>query len=171
MPTFTESSITLNFPDNNFFRFADCSGYKSLSGHNFKEMDAGWYDMSTNTYWLFELKDYTLAAIASAQTIEQKSWDMLKKAVDSLMMLLSSKHNYPYASNLDICLPAVPNNSTQFKFITIVHCNASQKTDVQLINESFKRKFKPYASLFNILYYSVVEHSQAIRYIPNSMVQ
>lgn len=35
----TESAITLNFPDNNYFRFQDCEGYQALSGHNFKEMD------------------------------------------------------------------------------------------------------------------------------------
>ena len=35
----TESSITLNFPDNNYFRFQDCKGYKDIQD-NFKEMDA-----------------------------------------------------------------------------------------------------------------------------------
>ena len=26
----TESGITLNFPDNNYFRFEDCQGYKEI---------------------------------------------------------------------------------------------------------------------------------------------
>jgi len=33
----TESEITLNFPDNNFFRLCDCSGYKSIQNHFMKE--------------------------------------------------------------------------------------------------------------------------------------
>ena len=36
----TESSITLNFPDNNYFRFEDCQGYKDIQD-NLKEMDEG----------------------------------------------------------------------------------------------------------------------------------
>ena len=37
MPGFTESNITLNFPDANFFVFATCEGYTALSGNHFKE--------------------------------------------------------------------------------------------------------------------------------------
>jgi hypothetical protein len=39
----TESSVTLNFPDNNYFRLCDCDGYKAIQ-NNFAEMDACWYD-------------------------------------------------------------------------------------------------------------------------------
>jgi hypothetical protein len=52
MPGFTESNITLNFPDANFFRFADCDGYATLSGNYFKEMDACCFDTGDNLYWL-----------------------------------------------------------------------------------------------------------------------
>lgn len=39
----TESSITLNFPDNNFFRLGECDGYKKIQNH-LSEMDACWYE-------------------------------------------------------------------------------------------------------------------------------
>jgi hypothetical protein len=39
----TESSVTLNFPDNNYFRLCDCDGYKAIQ-NNFAEMDVCWYD-------------------------------------------------------------------------------------------------------------------------------
>jgi hypothetical protein len=172
MPGFTESSITLNFPDTNFFRFAACSGYTALSGNHFKEMDACWFDTSANLYWLIELKDFSLATLTTPETIEKKSWDMVKKAVDSLCMFLSSKHGYPHAVHLNPCFNTFPpNDTTQFKFVTIVHCDGSQIADVQLISEKFKSKFKPYAKLFGITYYAVVEHSTAVRLIPNNMVQ
>ncbi len=172
MPGFTESSITLNFPDTNFFRFSDCGGYTVLSGNHFKEMDACWFDASANLYWLIELKDFSLATLTTPENIENKSWDMVKKAVDSLCMFLSSKHAYLYAANLNPCFNAPPpNNTTQFKFIIIVHCDVSQKADVQLINEKFKSKFKSYAKLFGITHYTVVEHSSAVKIIPNNMVQ
>jgi len=84
MPGFTESSITLDFPDSNFFRFSNCRGYTALSGNNFKEMDACWYDTTSNLYWLIELKDFTSAALSTSQNVEDRAWNLLKKAVDSL---------------------------------------------------------------------------------------
>ncbi len=171
MPKFTESNIILDFPDEKFFRFSSCAGYTALSGNYFKEMDACWYDADSNVYWLIELKDYSSASLAASDTIEQKSWDMVKKATDSICMFLSSKHGYPYSVNLNPCLPFVPDAHTKFNLVTIVHCDRVQKPDIQLLNEQFKRKFKPYAALFGITSYSVVEHSAAVRYIPNNMVR
>jgi hypothetical protein len=170
MPKFTESNITLDFPDGNFFRFSSCAGYQALSGNHFKEMDACWYDAGSNVYWLMELKDYSSASLTASDTIEQKSWDMVKKAIDSICMFLASKHCYPYAVNLNPCFPFVPDDHTKFNVVTIVHCDRAQKPDIQLLNEQFRRKFKPYAVLFGITSYAVVEHSAASRCIPNNMV-
>jgi len=171
MPGFTESNITLNFPDANYFRFSTCPGYTALSGNFYKEMDGCWYNTVENVYWLFELKDYSSASLGTIENIEKRVLDITKKAVDSLLMFLSNKHTYIYGSNFDPCFPFQPNNRTQFNLITIVHCDTSQRADVQLINEKFKNRFKPYAKLFDILKYSVVEHNSAIRIIPNNMVQ
>lgn len=171
MPGLIESGITLNFPDSNFFRFANCNGYSILSGNNFKEMDACWFDNSENLYWLFELKDYSASAADLYETIEHKSWNIVKKAVDSLCMFLSSKHAYPHGLMINADLPFPPDENTRFKFVTVVHCNESQKADIQLLNEKFKIKFKPYADLFGIKDYSIVEHSIAKRIIPRNIVQ
>jgi hypothetical protein len=134
-------------------------------------MDACWYDQTNNVYWVIELKDFSLASLKTSETIEKKSWDIVKKTVDSLCMLLSSKHHYPYSANFNPCFPKVPDNTTQFKFITVIHCSTSQKADIQLINEKFKAKFKPYAQLFGVTHYAVIEHSIAIKKIPNNIVQ
>jgi hypothetical protein len=171
MPGFTESSITLNFPDANFFRFEQCAGFKQLSAHHFKEMDACWYDTTDDVYWLIELKDFSLANLAITQNIESRAWNLVKKAVDSLSMFLNSKHGYAYASNLNTCFPVTPSLTTQFKFITVVHCDVSQKADIQLLNDAFRQRFKPYAELFGIAHYAVIEHSSAVKHIPNNMVQ
>ncbi|MFN4257013.1 MAG: hypothetical protein ACK4Q5_18590 [Saprospiraceae bacterium] len=171
MPSFTESNITLTFPDSNFFRFADCDGYKTLSGHHFKEMDFCWHETVTGFYWLIELKDYSSAALSAQGTIEKKVWDIVKKAVDSLTMFIASKHGYPYATtNLDPCFPIAPAVAGEFKFVTIVHCDPSQKPDVQLMHNSFRQKFKPYAQLFGIKHYAIMEHSQAILKLPTNIV-
>lgn len=168
MHTFTESNITLNFPDTNYFRFADCAGYKRLSGYSFKEMDACWYDTTTNTYWLFELKDFTQVDVR--QTLGDKVQEFVKKAVDSLCMFLSIKHSYN-AQDLEACIPIQLSIDTQFKFVIIVHCHSSQKADIQLLHNSFRHQFKPYSELFNVKHYAVMEHSSAIKNIPRNVVQ
>ena len=53
----TESGITLNFPDNNYFRLGGCDGYKKIQ-NNFSEMDACWYDQANDTLYIIELKNW-----------------------------------------------------------------------------------------------------------------
>jgi hypothetical protein len=167
MPGFTESNITLEFPDTQFFRFQDCPGYQKLSGYHFKEMDACWVDKNTNTLWVIELKDFSLATgLNKAATIEEKTWELVKKAVDSLVMLLSIRHQYPYGvQDFAPCLPnGISSEHMQtYKLITIIKCSSSQEADVQLINNSFKSKFKAYAQLFGINSYTVLSHASAQR--------
>lgn len=169
MPGFTESNITINFPDTNFFRFKNCNGYKALSGNSFKEMDACWMDISNNLYWLIELKDFSAASLGTPRNVEERAQNIFKKAVDSLCMFLSCVHNYSYSVNL--CFPSpLPDRLTKFKFITIVHCDSAQLPDVQLLHNAFRGKFRPYAELFNIKEYGVIDHNSAIRNMPNNMV-
>ncbi len=171
MPGFTESNITHDFPDNNFFRFADCSGFRKLSGANFKEMDACWHEHGSNTYWLIELKDFT-ANLDAGNPIESRVWDIVKKAVDSLQMFLSAKHNYSYSVNEMLpCMPVVPGGLTNFKVFTIVHCPSEKKADIQHLHNSFRAKFLPYARLFGITNYGVLEHTQAMRLVPQNIVR
>lgn len=171
MPGFVESKITLEFPDTNFFRLADCYGYTTLSGSFFKEMDACWYDSQEDIFWLIELKDYSLGTIESKESIDNKSWALVKKAVDSLCMVLSVLHKYPSSKNLTPCFPIIPTDKTSLKFVSIVHCKDIQKPDVQNLNNQFRAKFKPYASLFGISHYAVMEHSSAIKYLPKNFVK
>ena len=171
MPNFTESSITLDFPDTNWFRLADCVGYRSLSGCSFKEMDACWYEEDANMYWLIELKDFSLASLSTNEGIEKRAWDIAKKAYDSICMFLAVKHGYTYSANLAPSFPKVPDENTVFKLIAIIHCDPSQRADVQLLHNSFCNKFKPYAELFDIKHYGVMEHSRAIAKLPYSMVK
>ncbi len=52
-----ESSIVLDFPDNNYFRLQGCEGYKRIQD-NLKEMDVCWYDSNSDVLYLIELKDW-----------------------------------------------------------------------------------------------------------------
>jgi hypothetical protein len=99
----TESSITLNFPDNNYFRLCDCDGYKAIQ-NNFAEMDVCWYDQANDTLYIIELKNWdnnTLAEEINPNYTPEKIQEMkagisnyrignlLKKSVDTTCMFMS----------------------------------------------------------------------------------
>jgi len=90
---------------------------------------------------------------------------------ESNIILKFPDNNFFRFSNCRGYLPCTPANATVMKFITVVHCDTHQRADVQLMNDSFKNKFKPYAELFGIRYYSVVNHQSAKVIVPNNMIQ
>lgn len=167
MSSITESNITLDFPDERFFRLESCPGYRKLSGYHFKEMDVCWYDHAQQLYWLIELKDYSLGNLDSSSSIEKKAMDLVKKSVDTVSMFLAMQHQYPYAAHL---LPCVPDGNIpsdiRLKLLSIIRCESSQRPDVQLLNNAYRNRFKPYAELFNIRHYTVAEYSAAVRLLP-----
>ncbi len=75
---YTESGITLHFPDNNYFCFENCTLYQKYSGNHFKEMDACWIDVANKTFYLIELKDHTNANLNQTETLN-KIVELVKK--------------------------------------------------------------------------------------------
>lgn len=126
----TESGITLNFPDNNFFRFEDCQGYKEIQ-NNFKEMDVCWYEQTTDTLYIIELKDWhdgklieeNDPTISSQKIIEMKESIsksniniLVKKSIDSVSMFISILLGKPFSQKIELCTP-----------FTITNCKVSQR--------------------------------------------
>jgi len=169
MQGFTESNITLNFPDKNYFRLEKCQGYSTLSGDHFKEMDACWYDQFNNEYWFLELKDFS--NVQDHLNNNARINDIVKKSVDSLAMFLSNKHNYPFGSqNFSQCFHSGVNDHTLTRIYTIIHCLPESRSSIQILNDKFRNRFTPYAKLFGIIHYGIIEHSQAMRIIPRDIV-
>lgn len=170
MNRFTESNITLTFPDRSYFRLSDCTGYKKLSSFHFKEMDVSWYNQSEEKLWLIELKDYT--SISNEQIdIESRVNELVKKSVDALSMMLCVKHGYAMAAEFDCIVPINLDGVRRLSLLNVIHLNQSQQTNAALINERYKQKFKAYATLFNISYFGVMSSEQARRKITEFTVQ
>lgn len=167
MPSITESNITLEFSDERFFRLESCPGYRKLSGYYFKEMDICWYDHAQQIYWLIELKDYSYGNLDSTASIDKKAMDLVKKSVDTVSMFMAMRHQYPYATQLLPCIPdgTIPPD-VRLKLLSIIRCENSQRPDIQLLNNAYRNRFKPYAELFNIRQYTVAEYSTAARLLP-----
>lgn len=171
----TESSITLNFPDNNFFRFQDCQGYKNIQNH-FKEMDACWYDQATDTLYLIELKNwgnnvlaeennpnFTVAEIAEMKKAitEHRIKELFKKSVDSVCMFMPILLNKPYSSNIQTCSPFTITQTTQIKLLSIINWTSNDITYLSSVKSAYQSRFNAYAKLFNIKAFVVLTKDQA----------
>ncbi len=171
----TESSITLNFPDNNFFRFEDCKGYKDIQ-NNFKEMDACWYEQTTDTLYIIELKnwgngklieeddpDFSVEKIKEMKDgISKSNINVLvKKSVDSVSMFISILLEKPYSINIQNCFPFKISKTTKIKLLSIVNWTNPDTAHIAFINTEYKSKFMPYAKLFDIQTFVVMTKNQA----------
>ncbi len=100
MAGFTESSITLDFPTEHWFRFEKSSPYDKVSGFHFKEMDACWVkDMGTSNaeFYAVELKDYSAGNLE--ETSSDRVWDIVKKVVDTIQMFMSARYQNGFGKN------------------------------------------------------------------------
>lgn len=171
----TESGITLDFPDNNFFRFQDCQGYRDIQ-QNFKEMDVCWYDQENDILYIIELKDWgdgTLVEemnpsynVPMIDELKSKITNsrinlLLKKAVDSTCMFLSILLNKPYSANIAICSPFQINVNTSIKLLSIINWTSPDTTYIATVHGQFKTCYRPYARLFGIKTYVILTKEQA----------
>ena len=148
MATYIESGISLNFPDENHFRFEKCETYCKLNGFGFKEMDACWFDIENNKFFCVELKDYTLAnmRLKSQDIIE----NLVNKSVHTLQMLNARILNTEFSTgfNDDVSFP-FPENA-EINLISILKLDKKQKADFNPIRDVIKGRLKPYQKLFDI---------------------
>ena len=110
---------------------------------------------------MIELKDFTEGNIENNETVKNKVWELVKKSVDSLQLVLSKKLNTDYFQRF------TEENSFDFPddaelfFITIIHVQESQKEALNFIRDSYRNKFKAYQKLFN-LKSTVISRDKAI---------
>ncbi len=171
----TESGITLNFPDNNYFRFEDCQGYKEIQ-NNFKEMDVCWYEVATDTLYIIELKDWkdgklieesdpTFSAqkiIDIKNSISKSNINiLLKKSVDSVSMFISILLGKPYSSKIQLCAPFTITNNTSIKLLSVINWTNPDITYISTINTEYRSKFASYAKLYDIKSYVVMTKDKA----------
>ena len=164
---YTESGITIDLPDDvEWFCFKNCDGYQKLSGHFFREMDIGWYDSSEDTLYLIELKDFTQKNIKNKDIAKQIVFDLVKKSIDSIAMIMAVKADTPYSSRISPCLPPSFNIGTsKIMMIHIINCSEDRKTDIQFLRDKFQERFEAYKKLFEVKYCTVVSVQQARKFL------
>lgn len=171
----TESAITLNFPDDNYFRFEDCEGYKKIQ-HNFREMDACWYDKHNDILYIIELKNWESNSLeeendptVSSEEIEKmktaiskyRTNNLLKKSIDSVCMFMSILLEKPYGNAIQNCSPFTITSHTTIKLLSIINWTDTDSSYVANINTAYRSKFKSYARLFDIKTFLVLTKDKA----------
>jgi hypothetical protein len=164
MPFLTESGITLTFPDANGFRLSDCTTYRTLSRYYFKEMDAGWIDTNNSRVLLVELKDFSSPGSISGK-INERIFNLTKKSIDVLQIMLCVQNQGALAADFETCLPA-PIANYELEFYAVIHA-PNQEADIQLIHDKFRTIFTPYAKIWGVSKYAVMEKQQAVRIFPS----
>jgi hypothetical protein len=169
-----ESSITLNFPDNNCFRFEECKGYKDLQ--YVKEMDVCWHEQATDTLYIIELKNWENNNLNeesdpnfNAERIEEmksgikhhRIEELFKKSLGSICMFMSILLEKPYSYNIQACSPFLITKDTKIKLLTIINWTSNDVTYISTINTEYKSRFKSYAKLFDIPTFLVMTKNQA----------
>jgi len=171
----TESSVTLNFPDNNYFRLCDCDGYKAIQ-NNFAEMDACWYDQESDILYIIELKNWennNLAEESDANYTPEQFQEMkegisnyrirnlLKKSVDTTCMFMSILLGKANGNKIQQCSPFTISNNTTIKLLSIINWTDTDSTYISTINTQYKSKFNSYAKLFDIRTFIVLTKDKA----------
>lgn len=173
----TESAITLEFPDENYFRFEDCDAYKELQ--HLREMDACWYDQANNTLYLIELKDWNNNQLVeesdsniSSNEIEEikkniykyRIKNLVEKSIDSICMITSIILKKPQGNRIRACAPMNFNvdSATQVKLLSIINWTDTDESYISNINTAYRSRFKAYARLFDIKAYMVLTRQKAV---------
>ena len=159
MPNYSESGLTVILPAQDYFRISDCKTWIfSLKGNSLKEMDFGWWDLSTNELYFLELKDFTQLNHPKAKeptTPESYINKFVTKATDMLILLAgiwldSSKGNEMFQDLLTTC-PNFPNSPRKIHLIFVVKTyDPSAAIWLPLINIEIRKQLKGRVMLFDM---------------------
>ena len=165
MAGFKESNITLDFPTAKWFRFEKSEPYAQLSGFDFKEMDACWYEDTEgdrDVFYAIELKDYRAVTIGDDNTVAVRKYNLVKKTVDTMQMLLAAQYQTPFGEILErekrVDLHSRP---IEYYFVVII----CEKTENSLLLQSLKevciKALRPYMQIWGNSHFLLMTDEQA----------
>lgn len=168
MAGFTESNITLDFPTAKWFRFEKSEPYAQLSGFGFKVMDACWYEdtgENKDNFYAIELKDYRVATIVVDNTVAARKYNLVKKTVDTMQMLLAAKYQTLFGVTLErekgIDMHSRP---IEYFFVVIICEKAENSLLLQSLKDECVKALKPYMHVWGKSHFLLMTDEQAKRH-------
>lgn len=162
MPSVVESNITLDFPTASWFRFEKTEPYLPLCGLHFKEMDACWLDADNNVFYAIELKDYTESQEPDEHTIEHRKYNLLKKVVDTIQMVMSAKYQTEFGKKLETC-KSIDMHTAEltYCFLIIVREKNENMLMFQALKDICKNMVEPYLTVWGNAKFSMMTYDVA----------
>lgn len=168
MPSIVESNITLDFPTASWFRFEKTDPYQPLSGLWFKEMDACWLDAANNIFYAIELKDYTESKNPDEHTIDHRRYDLLKKVVDTIQMVMSAKYQTEFGKELETIKGIDLHTSDLiYHYLIIVKEKEENMPMFQALKDNCRDMVKPYLTVWGHSRFSMMTYDNAKTKFPN----
>ncbi|MEI6429380.1 MAG: hypothetical protein WCO45_13515 [Pseudanabaena sp. ELA607] len=174
MPIYSESGLTINLPNQDYFRVSDCPTWrKKLNTLSLKKMDFGWWDETTNQIYFLEVKDFTQLDHPKSKK-PKKSQDFIKdfvtKATDTLFLLagvwLSSSKGESMKNELFATCPNFPTSLSKIKLLFVVKTtDPSAGIWIADLNNEIRNQLRGRVILFDLNPDDVIliDHQTAIR--------
>ena len=174
MPIYSESGLTINLPNQDYFRVSDCLTWsRKLNTLSLKEMDFGWWDATANQIYFLEVKDFTQLNHPKAKK-PKKPQDFIEnfvtKATDTMFLMagvwLSSGEGKSMKNEILTTCPNFPVRLSKFKLIFVV-----KTTDLNAhiwiadLNNAIRNHLRGRVILFNLNPDDIIliDHQTAIR--------
>lgn len=166
MAGFSESNITLDFPTEHWFRFEKSKPYSSISAFHFKEMDACWVKnigSGQSEFYAIELKDYRSSRFN--EKAETRVWDIVKKVVDTIQMIMSARHQYPFGKKLEAEKNIdLHTGDVTAKFLTIVDIRPEDSPLFAGMKDECLNRLRGYMSVWENIEIYILTKVQAQKY-------
>lgn len=166
MAGFSESNITLDFPTEHWFRFEKSKPYNSISAFYFKEMDACWVKnigLGQSEFYAIELKDYRSARFN--EKAETRIWDIVKKVIDTLQMMMSARHQYPFGKTLETEKNIdLHTGNVKALFLTIVDIKPEDSLLFAVMKDQCLNRLRGYSSVWAGIEIHILTKEQAQKY-------
>lgn len=174
MPIYSESGLTINLPNQDYFRVSDCQTWrKKLNSLSLKEMDFGWWDTTTNQIYFLEVKDFTQLNHPKSRKpkkLQDFIKDFVTKATDTLFLLagvwLSSSKGKSMRDELLTTCPNFPTSLSKIKLIFVVKTtDLSPGIWIADLNNEIRNQLRGRVILFDLKPDDVIliDHQTAIR--------
>jgi hypothetical protein len=169
MPTFIESGLRLDLPDETSFRFADTEAYNAVKGLSLKEMDFAWVD--AGKLFVLEVRSYarvteTLSPTdfipVKGQAEPYRFSALVDKITDSLLMLLSAWAGTAWGRKLKAELPKAARARMPVKLVVAVELPPGLIVHLQALRDSLNARLKGRVALADVKSVALIDYGRLI---------
>mgnify|MGYP001213422668 CR=1 FL=1 len=161
---FEENGVRVDFPDANNFRLSDCEAYKAIKSKGVKEMDIGWFDTTSNTLWLVELKGFHNPAnikhqpkdLSNPTIVGSVMEELLDKSIHTICQVTTDR------AGTKSCVGQPIADDTAIKIVHLIRVMPGQDAYLDPMQDAIRNKLRPFIAIYNIGAVAVISYDYAV---------